>query len=96
MGALTVRLPESLHRQVKMLAAREGISINQFVMLATAEKAALLNEQRRQIAMLEERGHRAEAALLASGKTVQERMQELLNRAPDVEPEPEDQLPEGV
>ncbi len=96
MGALTVRLPESLHRQVKMLAAREGISINQFVMLATAEKATLLNEQRRQIAMLEERGRRAEADLLASGKTIQERMQELLDRAPDVEPAPEDLLPEGV
>ena len=45
--------------------------------------------------MLEERGRQAEADLLASGKTVQERMQELLDRAPDVEPTSEDQLPEG-
>ena len=96
MGALTIRLPKSLHQQVKMLAAREGISINQFVMLATAEKAALLKEQRRQIAMLEERGRRAEADLLASGKTIQERMRELLDHAPDVEPVPEDRLPEGL
>ena len=28
MGTLSVQLPESLHKQVRELAAREGISIN--------------------------------------------------------------------
>jgi hypothetical protein len=40
------RLPESLHKQVRALAAREGISINQFVATAVAEKmSALMTEE---------------------------------------------------
>ena len=46
MSTLSLRLPESLHKQVRELAAREGISINQFVATAVAEKmAALLTEE---------------------------------------------------
>ncbi len=46
MSTLSLRLPESLHRQVKELARREGISINQFVATAVAEKmSALLTEE---------------------------------------------------
>lgn len=46
MSALSVRLPNSLHRQVRELAQREGISINQFVATALAEKlSALLTEE---------------------------------------------------
>jgi hypothetical protein vspiD_02970 len=40
MTALTIRLPESVHRKVKELAARDGISVNQFIASATAEKLA--------------------------------------------------------
>lgn len=42
MGALSLRLPESLHEQLKELAREEGVSINQFVLLAVAEKVASL------------------------------------------------------
>ena len=46
MSTLSLRLPESLHRQVKELARQEGISINQFVATAVAEKmSALLTEE---------------------------------------------------
>jgi predicted HicB family RNase H-like nuclease len=31
MGILSLRLPESLHKQVRELVTREGISIDQFI-----------------------------------------------------------------
>jgi HicB family len=42
MSALTVRLPESLHKGIKALARREGYSINQFLATAAAEKMSAL------------------------------------------------------
>ncbi|MCL2780821.1 MAG: type II toxin-antitoxin system HicB family antitoxin [Actinomycetia bacterium] len=38
MAALTVRLPASVHQKVRELAARDGVSVNQFVAGAVAEK----------------------------------------------------------
>jgi hypothetical protein len=35
-----IAIPESLLRQVRQLAEREGISIEQFIVSATAEKAS--------------------------------------------------------
>lgn len=40
MTALTIRLPDSVHRKIKELAARDGISVNQFIASAAAEKMA--------------------------------------------------------
>ena len=42
-GALTVRIPISLHRSLKMRAKREGVSLNQWVsnLLARSEPGAL-------------------------------------------------------
>lgn len=40
MTALTIRLPDSVHRQIKVLAAQDGISVNQFIASAAAEKMA--------------------------------------------------------
>ncbi len=46
MSTLSLRLPESLHRQLAALAKSEGISINQLIASAAAEKlAALTTEQ---------------------------------------------------
>ena len=42
MITLSHRLPESLHRNLKQAADRGGISINQFVSLAVAEKLSAL------------------------------------------------------
>lgn len=40
MTALTIRLPDSVHRKIKELAASDGISVNQFIASAAAEKMA--------------------------------------------------------
>ena len=46
MSTLSLRLPDSLHKEVKALVQEEGISINQFISSAVAEKiSALLTEQ---------------------------------------------------
>lgn len=42
MSTLSLRLPESLHKQVRILAKQEGISINQFIATAVAEKMSAL------------------------------------------------------
>lgn len=42
MSTLSLRLPESLHRQARKLAKQEGISINQLVTTALAEKMSAL------------------------------------------------------
>lgn len=45
MGALSLRLPESIHRHIKQIAEKEGVSINQFISSAVSEKiSALLTE----------------------------------------------------
>ena len=38
MSTMTVRLPESLHDQLKNLAIAEGVSINRSLVVAVAEK----------------------------------------------------------
>ena len=46
MGAISLRLPESLHEAVRELAKRENVSMNQFITLALAEKiSALMTEE---------------------------------------------------
>ena len=77
MSMLSLRLPESLHRKVRDLAAKESISINQFISTAVAEKmAALLTEE-----YLEERARRADPAAF----------DRILARVPDVPPIPGDE-----
>jgi hypothetical protein len=46
MSALTLRLPESIHRHIKEIAKKEGVSINQFISTAVSEKiSALMTEE---------------------------------------------------
>ncbi len=40
MSRLTLRLPESLQTQLKEAAKREGVSLNQYIVYALAQKAA--------------------------------------------------------
>ena len=42
MSSLSLRLPDSLHRNLKSAAEADGISINQFISLAVAEKLSAL------------------------------------------------------
>ncbi len=46
MGALNLRLPDSIHRHIKEIAKHEGVSINQFISTAVSEKvSAILTEE---------------------------------------------------
>jgi predicted transcriptional regulator len=46
MTTLSLRLPESIHRKLAEIAEREGISMNQFISSAVAEKiSALMTEE---------------------------------------------------
>jgi uncharacterized protein (DUF1778 family) len=40
MSAITIRIPESLHNNLKRMAKQEGVSANQFIASAAAEKTA--------------------------------------------------------
>ena len=40
MSALTIRLPHSTHAKIRELAQRDGVSVNQFIASAAAEKLA--------------------------------------------------------
>jgi len=45
MGALNLRLPESLHAGVREFSALENISINQLITTAIAEKLAAIGTE---------------------------------------------------
>jgi uncharacterized protein (DUF1778 family) len=46
MSALSLRLPNSIHRHIRQIARRDGVSINQFISAAVAEKvSAILTEE---------------------------------------------------
>ena len=46
MGALSVRLPESIHRHIREIAKNEGVSINQLISSAISEKmSAIMTEE---------------------------------------------------
>lgn len=78
MSTLSLRIPHSLHEQIRLLAKREGISINQFVASAAAEKmAALLTEE-----YLEARAKKGSV----------KRFEKVLNKIPDSEPEHYDRI----
>ena len=79
-SSLSVSLPESLRRSIETLAKREGISVEQFIANAAAEKLAAwqgLEHLRREAA----RGRR-------------EDLEYFLAAVPDVEPPASDRLPE--
>ncbi len=42
MSTISLRLPESLHERVRAVAEREGVSINQLITIALAEKLSAL------------------------------------------------------
>ena len=42
MASLTLRLPQSTHEQLRTLARREGVSLNQLALTAVAEKISAL------------------------------------------------------
>jgi hypothetical protein len=80
MSTLSIRLPNSIHQHAKRLARDEGISVNQLVSSALAEKLSALDAER----YLSERAER--------GKKVD--IDAILAKIPAVEPEPRDRIPE--
>ena len=65
MSVVSLRLPETLHRDLRDLARREGVSLNQLIVLAAGEKAAVLRRDEEYLRSRAARGSRAtfEAAL---------------------------------
>jgi hypothetical protein len=75
---VTVELPESVHQYALRLAAKHGMTLEELVMIALAERIGSLDT----ISYLEERAKRGSA----------EKLREILAKVPDVEPEEYDRL----
>ena len=45
MSALSLRLPNSVHRHIKEIALQEGVSINQFISSAVSEKISAISTE---------------------------------------------------
>ena len=81
MATLSLRLPESVHRQLVQLAKAEGVSLNQLLSSAAAEKlAALMTEE-----------YLAERAKRGSRR----KFEAALAKVPRVPPVSGDELPAG-
>lgn len=92
MGALTVRLPDSLHGKVRELADEEGISMSQFVMLAVSEKVTRLDADA-QFAHLDALERFGAAVAEEEGVSRDELLKRLLERAGDEQPKRGDRVP---
>ena len=78
MSTISLRLPESLHKRVKDIAKREGVSINQLINSALTEKiSALLTEE-----YLEQRAKKGERS----------KFEKALSKVKDIEPEDKNRL----
>ena len=78
MSALSLRLPNSIHKHIKEIARQEGVSINQFISSAVAEKiSAIMTED-----YLAERAKRAKRSDLTR----------ILDSVPSRKPLPGDEL----
>ena len=78
MSTLSVRLPESVHKKLKELAKKEGVSMNQFISLAVSEKLSVLMT----VDYLKERAKKGN----------RKDFEDILSQVPDVEPEDYDRL----
>lgn len=82
MATLSLRLPESVHEKLAQLAKSEGVSLNQLLCSAAAEKlAALMTEE-----------YLAERAKRGSKK----RFKAVLAKVPAAPPAAGDELPQRV
>lgn len=73
-----IKVPESLMKYVRQLAERDGITVDQFVASAIAEKASSWDS----IEYLKERAERGS----------RDKFLEALSKVPSVEPDPWDRL----
>lgn len=77
MSAISIRLPDSLHKRVKEVAHRDKVSINHMITLAVAEKLSALETEE----YLEER----------KGKANRDKFLKALKKVPDRKPDAHDQ-----
>lgn len=78
MSTISLRLPTSIHKQVRALAKKEEISINQFITTALAEKmSALMTSD-----YLEERAK----------KGSRQKFEMAMGKVKDIEPDKKDAL----
>ena len=82
MSSLNLRLPDYLHDHVRDLAKREGVSINQLILLAVAEKVSALDAE----TYLQARAERADAGAF----------RKVLDSVPDAPVEERDAIPEDL
>jgi hypothetical protein len=103
MSDLSIEIPDSLHRDLREIAEREGVSVETFIAVTLAEKVSLLRDpenwseymdavQRLPASSLLSLIMAAKQAERPIRKVSRERYLELLDKAPDVEPEPYDKL----
>lgn len=78
MSALSLRLPDSVHRHIKEFAQKEGVSINQFIASAVAEKVSALATEE----YLQARAERAD----------KNAFEVILSKVPSRQPLPGDEL----
>jgi hypothetical protein len=78
MSALNLRLPDSLHRHIKEIAKRDGVSINLFITSAVSEKVSALATEE----YISKRAKRAKKP----------DMKKVLDRVPKRQPLPGDEL----
>lgn len=78
MSAISLRLPDSLHKRVRHLSEMDRVSINQFVTTAVAEKISALETEE----YLEARAKRGS----------RQKFERALSKIPDVEPEKHDRI----
>jgi len=79
MSTLSLRLPVSLHRKLSDLAANEGVSLNQLISSAAAEKVAALMTQ--------------EYLLDRASRASRDKFDAVLARVPKVPPVAGDEIP---
>lgn len=73
MSTVSLRLPNSIHKRVKQLAQKDGVSINQFISVALTEKVSVMNA----VDYLEKRAKRG------SRKKFENVLNKVSNRAPE-------------
>ncbi len=78
MSTISLRIPDSLHQRVKLLAEQDHISINQFITTSVAEKISALETEE----FLENRGKDGS----------KKKFMNVLSNVPNEEPEEFDKL----
>jgi predicted DNA-binding ribbon-helix-helix protein len=79
MSDVSVRLPDSLYKSLQQLAQQDGISVDQFIATAVAEKISALTTE----TYLDELARQGTRSTYDA----------VLAKVPDIEPEPFDRLP---